>query len=150
MNELPQHLLTVWNPSYASDAMDDHLRLLIEWADRCRRGEAEAEDVYVWWAKLRSAHRGTPLPHYHDILRIQQQVEADVETHLYLTDYRSLYVGHVDEITADPVMSEHDELDHAPAREVGAEEALMERERGIDGPRQGRMDRASGIRGRRS
>lgn len=115
MNELPQHLLTVWNPSYASDAMDDHLRLLIEWAERCRRGEAEAEDVYVWWAKLRSAHRGTPLPHYHDILRIQEQVEAEVETHLYLTDYRSLYVGHVDEITADPVMSEHDELDHAPA-----------------------------------
>ena len=116
MNRPAQHLLTVWNPKYASDAMDDHLRLLIDWADRWHRGEAEAEDVYVWWAKLRSAHRPTPLPHYHDILRIQAQVEADVETHLYLTDYRSLYVGHVDEITADAVTAEHEEeLVHAPA-----------------------------------
>ena len=77
MSNAAQHLLTVWNPSYAGDAMDAHLRLLIEWAEKCRRGEADEEEVYVWWAKLRSPNRHTPLPHLHDILRIQQQVNAD-------------------------------------------------------------------------
>jgi hypothetical protein len=28
------HLLTLWNPSYAADAMDEHLRVLLDWAGR--------------------------------------------------------------------------------------------------------------------
>ena len=31
---LPHHLVTVWNPSYAQDAMDEHLAVLIDWAGR--------------------------------------------------------------------------------------------------------------------
>jgi len=31
---LPHHLVTVWNPSYASDAMDEHLAVLIDWEGR--------------------------------------------------------------------------------------------------------------------
>jgi DNA mismatch endonuclease, patch repair protein len=32
-------LLTVWNPSYAADPLDEHLRILLDWADRYRNGE---------------------------------------------------------------------------------------------------------------
>ena len=64
---LPHHLVTVWNPSYASDAMDE-------------------------------------------------QVRAGTKTHLYLTDYRSLYVAWVGEITAQHLPREQpEELDHMPS-----------------------------------
>ncbi len=41
-NAVPRHLLSVWNPSYADDAMDRHLEVLLRWAARyagggCRR-----------------------------------------------------------------------------------------------------------------
>jgi hypothetical protein len=32
----PSHLLTVWNPAYAEDALDAHLRVLLRWAERAR------------------------------------------------------------------------------------------------------------------
>ena len=32
------HLLTLWNPSYAADAMDEHLSVLLDWAGRWGRG----------------------------------------------------------------------------------------------------------------
>jgi hypothetical protein len=56
--EIARHLLTVWNPSYADDAMDEHLRVLLEWVCLHRAGEAEAEEVHVWWAKLRRCSLG--------------------------------------------------------------------------------------------
>jgi hypothetical protein len=37
---------------------------------------------------------------------------SDREIHLYLTDYRSLYVGHIDEITREPVTTTDPE--HVP------------------------------------
>ena len=103
------HLLTVWNPSYASDAMEAHLDVLLRWSRQAR----EEDEVYVWWAKLRSQNRQGPLPHLADVLALDAQVD-EAETHLYLTDFRSLYVGLVEEITADDVLAE-DEADHAPA-----------------------------------
>jgi hypothetical protein len=46
---------------------------------------------------------------------LEAQLESGAETHLYLTDYRSLYVGLLDEITADDVLREHpDEAGHMP------------------------------------
>ncbi len=98
-----RHLLTLWNPSYSATAMDEHLRVLLHWAAEAAAGRAGEDDVYVWWAKLRSPNRQGPLPHADDVLALQEQVDAGVETHLYLTDYRSLYVGLVEEVTADPV-----------------------------------------------
>lgn len=41
----PRHLLTVWNPSYANDPLDAHLRVLLHWAARRRAGEATDDDV---------------------------------------------------------------------------------------------------------
>jgi hypothetical protein len=100
----PHHLLTVWNPSYAEDALDAHLHVLLRWAERSRDPADAAspeEDVYVWWAKIRSPRRDGELPHAAEIAALQSQIDDDVETHLYLTDYRSLYVGPLGEVTAD-------------------------------------------------
>ena len=91
-----RHLLTVWNPSYATDPLDEHVRILLDWANRYTGGDADYEDIYVWWAKLRSANReAAKLPHHDEIMSIQPQIENNVETHLYLPDYRSLYVAHL-------------------------------------------------------
>ncbi len=110
-----KHLLTVWNPSYAADAMDEHLRVLLDWAERARRGRAQDEDVYVWWGKVRSPNRRQPLPHTGDILALQGQIEEGRETHLYLTDYRSLYVGLLEDIAGESLLAEYpDEADHMP------------------------------------
>jgi hypothetical protein len=110
-----RHLLTVWNPSYDQSAMDAHLEVLLGWAEMQRRGEADSDEAYVWWAKLRSARRQEPLPHAADVLALQEQIAAGTETHLYPTDYRSLYVGHLAEVTAENVPRVWpDELDHMP------------------------------------
>jgi hypothetical protein len=114
----PRHLVAVWNPSYAADAMDEHLRILIDWFEQWRSGKAEWDDVYVWWAALRSSNRLQPLPHLDDLLALDQQAESGVETHLYLTDYRSLYVAQVREITREDPLQE-DEGDHMPSYEHG-------------------------------
>jgi hypothetical protein len=114
----PRHLVTVWNPSYAADAMDAHLRVLLRQAADAgasvAAGEHDADDPHVWWAKLRSQNRQQPLPHRAEVLALQEQVERDVETHLYLTDYRSLYVAHIGEITERDVLADPDEQDRWP------------------------------------
>lgn len=111
----PRHLLTVWNPAIGEDPLDEHLRILLDWAERRDRGAADDDDVYVWWGKVRSHNRSEELPHAREILELESQLAGEVETHLYLTDYRSLYVGLLDEITADDVLREHPgEADHLP------------------------------------
>jgi len=96
--------------------MDEHLRVLLDWVRRHRAGEAEADEVHVWWAKLRSPNRVGPLDHGADVLALQQQISAGVETHLYLTDYRSLYVARLEEITDDDVPGAYpDERENMPA-----------------------------------
>ena len=116
MDETPQHLVSVWNPSYADDAMDAHLEVLLRLARERDAGTLSDDEVYVWWAKVRSANREDPLPHAEEILALQGQIESSIETHLYLTDYRSLYVAHVWEVTADDVLRDTpDEADHVPA-----------------------------------
>jgi hypothetical protein len=106
---MPRHLLSVWNPSYADDALDQHLRILLE------RAEGGAgPDAYVWWAKVRSRSRVQPLEHLPEILALDAQIGAGVETHLYLTDYRSLYVAHLGQVTADEVRDDPDECRAMP------------------------------------
>lgn len=110
-----RHLLTLWNPSYASDAMDEHLRVLLDWAGRFRRGEVDEDEVYVWWGRIRSPNRKGALPHAEEIAALDEQVRGGIESHLYLTDYRSLYVAHLGEVTPDNLPREApDELRHMP------------------------------------
>ncbi len=111
-----KHLVSVWNPAYALDALDEHLRILLEWEKKYLAAECDQEDVYVWWAKLQSSSRDGALPHRHEILALHGQIEAGIETHLYLTDYRSLYVANLDDITDEDVMRESPaEREHMPA-----------------------------------
>ena len=119
MSVLQRHLVSVWNPSYEADAMDQHLSVLLANAARFRDQKCDEEDVYVWWGKIRSSNRQQPMPHLDDILAIDAElgedgetVAADREVHLYLTDYRSLYVAHVAEISTD---DQRDDEGHVPA-----------------------------------
>ena len=92
--------------------MDAHLRVLLR---QSAAGKEDSADRYVWWAKLRSPNRQQPLPHTEEVLSLQEQIDSGVETHLYLTDYRSLYVGWLEEVTADPIRTDTPaELDHMP------------------------------------
>jgi hypothetical protein len=93
----PRHLVSVWNPSYASNAMEEHLRILLTQADRHVRGEIDESAVYVWWGKVRSSNRQQAQAHRVDIRALENAIERG-ETHLYLTDYRSLYVADLDEV----------------------------------------------------
>jgi hypothetical protein len=78
--------------------MDAHLAVLLNAIQAHRNGEVAENDVYVWWGKVRSRNRVQELPHAHVIREIAQELASggsNQETHLYLTDYRSLYVGQV-------------------------------------------------------
>jgi len=107
----PQHLVTVWNPTYATNALEAHVRVLLDWA---RRQDVDPDDVYVWWGKVKSSQRQSAMPHLEAVVALSPDPDADLsqEVHLYLTDYRSLYVANVDAVsTADP---RHDDLQHVP------------------------------------
>jgi hypothetical protein len=119
------HLVGVWNPSYAADAMDATVALLLARVRDFRAESIDEEDVYVWWGKVRSSNRQAPLPHLGEILAMDAQLSAEDgaerEIHLYLTDYRSLYVGHIAQIVDDAIQDDEEEREHVPAyyRELG-------------------------------
>ena len=56
-----RHLVSVWNPSYAADAMDATVALLLARARDHREGKIHEEDVYAWWGKVKSSNRQQPL-----------------------------------------------------------------------------------------
>ena len=94
------HLVTVWNPAYAVDAMEQHLSLLLHLAGRYEKGAIGDDELYVWWGKVRSPNRQGPQANVEDVRRIAKELAAGEreEVQLYLTDYQSLYVGDVDHI----------------------------------------------------
>jgi hypothetical protein len=106
-----RHLVTVWNPAYARDVMGEHLRVLRHWARLSAEGAADEEEVFVWWGKVRSPNRQQPLARRADAVALNDQADES-ETQLYLTDYRSLYVGEVLEVHDGDLPA--DELDHTP------------------------------------
>jgi hypothetical protein len=109
------HLVAVWNPAYAANAMEAHLGVLLsrvrDWRER--RGDEEA--IYVWWGKIRSENRQQRLKRDEELQAIAQDLAADPdrELQLYLTDYRSLYVGRVDGISWEDVSASDPE--HVPS-----------------------------------
>lgn len=117
-----RHLVAVWDPSRTPDAMAAtvrHLRALAEGhAAAC---DADRDDRMVWWGKIRSPNRQQPLPHLPELLALDAWLQPDGEVladdrevHLYLTDYRSLYVAHVGEITTDDPRADADADRHLP------------------------------------
>lgn len=89
--------------------MDAHRRVLLDAITEWRADKCGDDDVYVWWGKVRSENRQGPLPHLAEVLALDAEIpgEGEGEMHLYLTDYRSLYVGHIGEITDRDVRTEH-------------------------------------------
>lgn len=103
-NNRAQHLVTVWNPRYAADAMEAHLRLLLEWDATATRSGTNGDEVYVWWGKVRSSQRQQQMPHLNEIIALggaSPDFDGSHETHLYITDYQSLYVADVSAIVTD-------------------------------------------------
>jgi hypothetical protein len=107
-----RHLVTVWNPSYARDAMDEHLRVLRHWGSRFTEGAVDDDEVYVWWGKVKSSNRQQPMAHRADALAVGDQLE-DGEVQLYLTDYRALYVGDMLDVRGDELPEREDA--HVPS-----------------------------------
>jgi hypothetical protein len=94
-----RHLLAVWNPFYATNALARHAELL---------GDSHrdvGDDAEVWWGLVRSPHRMQPLAHLDEILALDGEMDARLqaghELQLYLTDYQSLYVADVRRISRD-------------------------------------------------
>lgn len=114
------HLLALWNPSYANDPLEAHLSVLHERIRRWHDKEIPDDDVGVWWGLIRSPNRLEPLPHLAELEALAEAIDADPDTerHLYLTDYRSLVVGELQEIAfvrpdaGEPVPAYYAEGDH--------------------------------------
>jgi hypothetical protein len=107
------HLLTLWHPSYAHNAMDEHLRVLRDWARRFDDESVADEELYVWWGKVKSPNRQQPMAHGEDARAVGRAAREGAEVHLYLTDYRSLYVGELLDVV-DGELNEREQA-HAPS-----------------------------------
>ncbi|MCU0619379.1 MAG: hypothetical protein MUF40_05695, partial [Gemmatimonadaceae bacterium] len=115
----PRHLVAVWNPAYAGDGMDAHLRLLVAAAQAARRDpEIPDEDVCVYWGQVRSRNRQQRYPYDDQIAALAAELTTEApaprELQLYLTDYRTLYVCHVDLILAGDEVDAEEQRDYAP------------------------------------
>jgi hypothetical protein len=91
----PRHLVTVWNPLYARE-VEQHLAVLLHLARLCDDGKARDDDLYVWWGKVKSPNRQQPLVRAPDIRALGSDLAngtRETEAHLYVTDYRVLFVG---------------------------------------------------------
>ena len=110
-----RHFVSVWNPSYADDAMEQHLGLLLSLAARRRANEIAEDGCYIWWGKVRSENRQTPQVNLDEARAVAAELDAGErgETQLYLTDYRALYVAEVEEIQFGALPAE--ESGHVPA-----------------------------------
>lgn len=113
MTDVGRHLVTVWNPSYASNAMDEHLRVLRHWAQAFDSGSVDDDALYVWWGKVKSPNRQQPMAYLSAVRSAAEAARSGAEVHLYLTDYRALYVGQILDVIASDLPSA--EETHAPS-----------------------------------
>ncbi len=90
-----RHLVTLWNPAYAVNAIDEHLRVLRTWSAKHDNGKAADDDLYVWWGKVKSPNRQQPMAHLPEVVAVAEQARDGHEVQLYLTDYRALYIGEI-------------------------------------------------------
>lgn len=111
---LTRHLVAVWNPAYAKNAIEEHLAVLLGHAERVRKEGRADDEAYVWWGRVQSLNRRDPLAHLEEIRAIDASLEREdaPETHVYLTDYHSLYVADLGEIRFGDLSAT--EMSHAP------------------------------------
>ena len=108
-----RHLVALWNPSYAINAIDEHLRVLRTWNNAFDANKAEDDAIYVWWGKVKSPNRQQPMAHLADVRSAAEAGRTGTEVQLYLTDYRALYVGEVLDVVSGELLPA--EQAHAPA-----------------------------------
>lgn len=51
------HLVAVWNPACAANAMEAHLSVLLSRVRDWRDKRGDEDGIYVWWGKIRSENR---------------------------------------------------------------------------------------------
>ena len=115
MKQAERHFVSVWNPSYADDAMEQHLDLLLALAREYDAEQLGEDDLYIWWGKVRSQNRQTEQVHLADAKSVAAELDAGTrsDTQLYLTDYRSMYIAEVEGIHFGELPP--DESRHVPA-----------------------------------
>ena len=116
MSDMPEHalhLVTVWNPSYATDALEAHVQRLLHHVRAAQAGAGSWDDAYVWWGRVRSNNRQQPLEHLPQVLALNADLAERGELQLYLTDYRSLYVAEVLEVASGEL--QNTDRAHVPA-----------------------------------
>ena len=98
-----RHLLSAWNPVAGAAPMETHLRVLHDGARKYRMKAWTEDEVYVWWGQPRRRGRDVTVPDLAGLEIEPTRNDPGPETHLYLTDFASLYVGHLGGVqTADP------------------------------------------------
>lgn len=107
------HLVALWNPTYAADALDLHSQLLLEHVRAAEAHDASWDEAYVWWGRVRSPNRQQPLAHLPQILALNDGLSERGELQLYLTDFRSLYVAEV--LAVEPGDKTTEDPSHTPA-----------------------------------
>lgn len=80
------NLLTLYNPYYQKDVIEQHLELL-------------KEEGNVAFGKVRSKHRDYDHPHQQILDTIYASVSKNTPMQLFLTDYSSMYVANVIEVS---------------------------------------------------
>lgn len=85
--------------------MERHLDTLLARIRQANAGEIDEDEVYVWWGKVRSEHREGDLPHLERICALDSDVD-EREVHVYLTDYRSLFVAHLGKVSCEDPRSD--------------------------------------------
>ena len=71
-----RHLVTVWNPSVAADAIDAHIAVLLEALRWNQEGEGD-DDPCVWWGRVRSPNRQQPLKYLDEVLALDAETPED-------------------------------------------------------------------------
>lgn len=102
------HLLEVWDPIEGSEHLQAHSLVLLDAVRRFRSGRCTEDDVYVWWGHDCGGGAAPDRDQLEAVLRVPVEPSRDdpgPETLLYLTDFSSLYVAHVGEITREDVTS---------------------------------------------
>jgi hypothetical protein len=124
------HFVSVWNPAVQEDALESHLRLLLDFARDVHKGETHDADAYIWWGRLRARDRVAPLPHADHLRALAASMQSEAasrEVHLYLTDYSSLYVGMISDLVLEDVRS--DDPEHIPGWVREQDRAVRSRDR---------------------
>ncbi|MCV6607454.1 MAG: ATP-binding protein, partial [Campylobacterales bacterium] len=84
-------LLVIYNPYYQKDVIDQHLRIL--------RSSQEPDSAKVAFGKILSKLRDKKHPFDNELQEIFSAVSSTEPIQLFITDFSSLYVGKVVEIT---------------------------------------------------